>query len=263
MDFFGQEVFRPIATLALPGLASITPWIVLLLNTFSGLDEFRMEQPTSFGLIVFVFALVLGLIIEDIGSELEASDDEQLESKSFEKRLHMNEWYDYLANREVQETAGHRYLRSLVLRLKFELHLYIAAWVGSAGLAGCCIRGLLPPFITIVCIVLITQMAFFLRSEAVFTNDLLSRLRKELLLRTDSVHRPGVLDIPKNAPQLDPKTVSWKRKAVCFALCPPLYCNCAKNVIAIWDKRKLMAFMCLWIFPLLGWLLGIWRPWRG
>jgi hypothetical protein len=70
--------------------------------------------------------LTAGLIAEDMGARLERAFDNRLCNVHGYER-HLEEWYDYLCVAFEREPVGHRYLRSIVLRLKFELGMTIAS----------------------------------------------------------------------------------------------------------------------------------------
>jgi hypothetical protein len=123
-DFFGafnSEFFKPLATLLLPGLMAFLPWAVVICKV-SWIHGFAASNHAEvIGALVLVCTFV-GLVLEDIGSRLEnclyrrTCKMEESGCFSLEK-----DWFPYLRVVYDKEPIGQRYLRTLVLRLKFEL----------------------------------------------------------------------------------------------------------------------------------------------
>lgn len=136
MDFsapFKNEVFRPIATLLLPGAVALLPYAAVLWYDYPGLRLFLESHPTGYSLVFLLLALALGFILEDVGSRIEGLIWDELIEK--ETRCQQSDWHLFLLMDPVKdrEMVGHRYLRTLTLRLKFELSIGLAlltAWIG-------------------------------------------------------------------------------------------------------------------------------------
>lgn len=136
MDFsapFKNEVFRPIATLLLPGSVALAPYASVLLSVHTGVSGFLESNPGGFYFCFLLLALALGFLLEDAGSRIEALAWDWLIEK--ETGCHDRDWVSFLKSTPVNgaEPVGHRYLRTLTLRLKFELSIGLALLVGGVG----------------------------------------------------------------------------------------------------------------------------------
>jgi hypothetical protein len=128
---FQQEVFRPLVSLLIPGGLAITPWFVFLLIKFPTLRALASANRTETSVILVVVVLLVGLMIEAQGSRVESWLDRKANRAT--QGAHMRNWYDYLRTAYVADPIGRRYLRTLVLRLKFELGVAFAALVAIFG----------------------------------------------------------------------------------------------------------------------------------
>ncbi len=73
-----------------------------------------------------------GLVFEDFGSWWESQMDKRADSKTSGR--HNKEWFDYLRSAFVSDPIGRRYLRTLVMRLKFELGVAYSMISAAFGL---------------------------------------------------------------------------------------------------------------------------------
>jgi len=178
-SFFSSEVFRPIVTLIIPGTTATVFYLLslqcLLKKHIEPLNSLGTYQGTIILFFVFVSA---GLIIENIGSMIECHIDEKLDKESNGK--HDSDWYEYLRLAFKYEPVGHRYLRTVVFRLKFELAFGIGSLFAIPGLiwylniksVDCCYYWLA---------MLFAVVGFFLLVEAKRSAVVLSRVRAEIL----------------------------------------------------------------------------------
>jgi len=136
MDFkeaFNRELFRPLATIIAPGATLVAPYTALLMHYQRDLIFFWHDNSGSVLLILAVFTVAAGLALEDIGAQIESRLwDTKLDA---ENGVHLATWHKYLLTTYElnREPIGQHYLRSVVLRLKFELGLSVAlfgAWPG-------------------------------------------------------------------------------------------------------------------------------------
>lgn len=135
MDVTGtlkNEVFRPVTTTVVPGAIALTPYVFLILAAVPGARAFRKDNPEAVAILVGAAVLAAGLIIEDIGSHIERHFwDGEL------KRKHPDvddQWFQYLRLKVQDELVGQRFLRTILLRLKFELSMAPALVVFFVGL---------------------------------------------------------------------------------------------------------------------------------
>ena len=115
---FTSEVFRPLVTLLIPGAIAISTWFVALLWQFADLRRFVYGNHAETGLVLFLATTFAGLVCEDFGAHIESSFDSIRDGKD---KKHLDNWYAYLRTAFKADPIGRRYVRTLVLRLKFEL----------------------------------------------------------------------------------------------------------------------------------------------
>jgi hypothetical protein len=131
---FGSEVFRPLVTFFLPGAVAISSWVVACLWACDSIrklaDTNRVETLGILSLLVLFF----GLICDDLGSRLESSWLDTRVTDGLSAAKHEENWYRYLRQAFTVEPVGHRYLRMLVLHLKFELGTGVAFILALPGI---------------------------------------------------------------------------------------------------------------------------------
>jgi hypothetical protein len=175
---FHSEVFRPIVTLVIPGFFGCSTISICLLERYKNLQWLIDRYPGAATIIFLLIVLTVGLVLEEFGARLELHFDKQL-SKCAEFENHFEEWFDYLRLAFEREPVGHRYLRTLVLRLKFELGMTIATIPFAIG-------ALFLPASILWRLCLIAGSALlgrYLFFEAKRGDKVLSELRRELLKR--------------------------------------------------------------------------------
>lgn len=173
---FQSEVFHPIATLVVPGFFAISTAAVAVWERFPIIPKWAEQHSGVATTAALLIVLTCGLVTEDLGAHLENFFDKQLKKKAGYERHH-EEWFEYLRIAFDKEPVGHRYLKKLVLRLKFELGMTVASVAFAGG--ALYLQALWRWRIGIFCFALIA-FAFFW-SEAKSSNKLLSELRRELL----------------------------------------------------------------------------------
>jgi hypothetical protein len=178
IERFKAETFQPLATIVIPGTVAIGPFILIAVARSSALNSFMEHHEVSFGTLVIFAAVATGLILEDLGAGLEGLWDKIQSDSENNKGI----WFEYLRTAFVHEPVGHRYLRSIVLRMKFGL---------SFGIS------LVPMFIGLVWLNSIIPFAFwgvlgkigavvlvaviYVLHESYQSSVLLSELRQEIL----------------------------------------------------------------------------------
>lgn len=170
---FQNEVFRPLVTLVMPG------WIAILPYRFAFAEDLAKHgitaPSTSIWSIIFIFAagVFVGLLLDVVGSYVEDDWDQVKGDK------HIENWFEYLRG-TFEKEVGHRYLRNLVLRLKFEMNTYLALLVGLPG-AAMLIESHHPGITSYVVAFATLLLAWNLRRFAQESHDSLSVLRAEML----------------------------------------------------------------------------------
>lgn len=131
LSAFGSEVFRPLMTLFAPGIVALVTWITGFMrnNTFEALVK---ENRTEASLLMVLAALVVGMVLEDFSSWLEVRTfDPALDDLT--DRQHSSNWCSYLRLAWRMEPVGARYMRTILLRMKFELGMASALVVAAFG----------------------------------------------------------------------------------------------------------------------------------
>lgn len=169
---FQSEIFRPVVTLVLPGCVAISTGSIALGNNFPKIGNLVVAYPWPSAIIVLLLVITLGLITEDLGARLER----RFEQKLVGYEQHLQEWYDYLRLAD-ERPVGHRYLKALVLRLKFELGMAIASLPCAFGALWIHVSWAWRGGILIAAL----TAGFYFCIEANCTVETLSKLRRELL----------------------------------------------------------------------------------
>jgi hypothetical protein len=133
LDAFKSEVFKPLATLVVPGAVAVSPYLVLAVHENPDFTAFWTEHPNYVAGMVAIAALAAGFILEDLGSRLESGVwDELIEMRT---GVHAIDWHRYMAKEyeKDRQPVGQDFLLTMLTRLKFELSFAFAiviAWIG-------------------------------------------------------------------------------------------------------------------------------------
>jgi MFS family permease len=129
---FKSELFRPLATLVVPGGVAIGPYVLVAAYYFPGVASFWREHPSAFVAILVICIVAVGLIVEDLGAFIER---DLWDSKlARENEYHSDHWEQYLKLKLNDEIVGQRYLRTVLTRMKFELAMVPAFFFFWCGL---------------------------------------------------------------------------------------------------------------------------------
>ncbi len=178
LSAFGSEFFRPLVTLVLPGALGIGPFVVATLWSNSNVRQLADANPIVTAVILIAVAVFFGLLFEDIGSEIEVNLDKRANNKE-PKGKHLEDWYDYLCLAVSTEPIGHRYIRTLVLRLKFELGSGVACAVAIFGTWWLPTTYVVRGATTLVLLAIASVLLF----EAYKSHDSLAKVRSALLTK--------------------------------------------------------------------------------
>jgi len=117
-----------------PGLLTSFPFILLFVDARPDVAEFFLQD--SKGLLVtaiVLVALVMGIILENIGSRIEVNIYDNLLSRR--RKEYFENWEKFLMIQyQGQEPIGHRYLRNILFRMKFELSAGAGLVIMTTGL---------------------------------------------------------------------------------------------------------------------------------
>jgi hypothetical protein len=183
---FAAEIFRPVVTLLIPGFWALTPWTISMFLHYPMTWDFVSRHHEGGGLVFVVFATAVGMILENLGSRLEICYDRRCAKGSSEN------WYAYLALAVDPEPIGLRYIRTIVLRMKFELAMCSAGPIALIGIV--CIPVNVRFKIAAFCIALVLTLYFqFESSESVRQ---LEKTRIEMLHRLSNANPNKNADVP-------------------------------------------------------------------
>lgn len=177
---FQAEVFRPVATIAVPGVTAVMPYILILTYKYPALLEFWDKHELTFITISGLWVIAAGLILEDIGSEIELLWDRCHKKRSGAR--HDSEWYKFLSIAFEREPIGQKYLRTVTLRMKFELAFSVSLipfWIGALWL-----HSMVPLFSArnaAIASGAVLILCTYLLWESYHSSALLAKLRHELL----------------------------------------------------------------------------------
>jgi hypothetical protein len=135
MDFisaFKSELFRPLATLVVPGGVALGPYVLIAGYYFPGIVLFWKDHPSAFVAILVICIVAVGLIVEDLGAFIERDFWDSKLARGNEN--HADHWEQYLKLRLQDEVVGQRYLRTILTRMKFELAMVPAFFFFWCGL---------------------------------------------------------------------------------------------------------------------------------
>ena len=129
---FKSEVFRPTVTVLVPGIVALGPYIAISLHDFPQLRRFWDAHEPTFVAVILLLVLAVGMVLENLGALVEG----HLWDGMIQKRTkcQRSDWYKYLSLVLKDEPIGQRYLRTVTLKLKFELAMIFALPICALGL---------------------------------------------------------------------------------------------------------------------------------
>jgi hypothetical protein len=174
---------RVLIQLIIPGLIAIFPWFIYFLGFHFYARKYFHDNSTITLTAVTLLALIAGIFLENIGSRIEVFWLDKLNARKFEN--YDNTWHKYLQISYAEnEPIGQRYIRNILLRMKFELSTAVAIIPMSIGLifvnyaraifGNCCGAILLLYIVPFVLIV-------YLLYEARSSSEVLARTRNSLV----------------------------------------------------------------------------------
>jgi hypothetical protein len=126
-----NEVLRPLAITVVPGASAVAPYVVLVHHYNPDFTHFGDRYPVLYVALVLFGVLAAGFVLEDIGARIEANIWDPLIERDTGSQ--MEDWHSLMLYSQVPEPVGHRYMRTMTLRFKFELSFglsLIAMWFG-------------------------------------------------------------------------------------------------------------------------------------
>lgn len=135
------EFDRVMIQFIIPGLTAVYPWAINLLNRFPLEKSYLIKNTSLLILLISIVSLVIGLFLENIGSYIEVKylDEKNRTRKNdrgeFEFPNYDDVWMNFLMlNYDGKDPVGHRYIRNILLRMKFELSFGLALIFMAIGL---------------------------------------------------------------------------------------------------------------------------------
>jgi len=136
-DYFKAESQKNIIYYLLPGAIAFWPFSIIIYKYFdfhlaSKLTDYLIYVSIGF----FILAMGFGTLVEDLGCRFEIWLDGACQYfKKIPQATFYDIWYKYLLMKlpKPKETVIMRYYRSILLRLKFELHTSISIMVMLLG----------------------------------------------------------------------------------------------------------------------------------
>ncbi len=178
------DVNRIILELFIPGIFSVLPLFFLFINKFPAAREYFSQSEGMASLTLVILSLTAGLILEDLGSLFEAHILDSINLKKYPN--HFKEWEEYLELNipKESELVAQRYLRTILLRMKFEMSFAFSLIIMIVGLtilqveirfceSNC-------PFI-IWCVTLPFFVTIFLIGESKSSSVLLIKTRSKII----------------------------------------------------------------------------------
>ena len=190
-SFLKDEVFQPLATTIVPGALALGPYVLIAAYYVHPVAEFWEAHPNAFVTILAILVIAAGLLCEDLGSEIEVRWlDRKMKNRDakFQER-----WDKYLQLVLEDSRVGKKYLKSVLLRFKFELAMIpavITLTIGLTWLNAIYIYLAWRNFIFVALFFLV--LVVFLCCEANQGVVVLDNTRKQLLeksMKVDANHR--------------------------------------------------------------------------
>lgn len=133
LSSLGLSIDRVVIQLIIPGLVASFPFIIIFMNNFPFEKNLLLTNVSLLIPFVTVIALISGIILENAGSIIEVHCYDRRNEKKF-KDYHET-WNKFLIlDYKGKEPSGHRYLRNILLRMKFELSFAFAMFPMATGL---------------------------------------------------------------------------------------------------------------------------------
>ena len=129
---FGIEVFRPLMTLLAPGSVALFPWVVALMQRNATVYALINNNRTESSLLLVLAAVIIGMLLEDVGSRIETHIFDR-DLNRLTSGMHTTNWEKYLCLAYGAEPIGARYMRTILLRMKFELGMASAVPIAVGG----------------------------------------------------------------------------------------------------------------------------------
>lgn len=128
------DINRIVFQLLIPGIFAVFPFFVLFLAKCDELKIYFKQSEGMCFVALFILSITAGLILEDIGSLIEKDVWDRVNKRKYPEAE--NEWERYLKLDLPIDVPliAERYLRTIVVRMKFELSFGVALLIMVIGL---------------------------------------------------------------------------------------------------------------------------------
>lgn len=128
------DVNRFIIGIFIPGIFATTPFMLVFFEFFPDAQLYILNSDGLLTLFIFCISITAGLIIEDIASQIELKVYDNINICEYPE--HKEEWDKYLSLDIPTNTdlIAQRYLRNILIRMKFELSMAVALIIAFIGL---------------------------------------------------------------------------------------------------------------------------------
>lgn len=126
------DVFRVWVVILLPGIVTVTPWLAWYFWPEVAVRSF-WNGPAALPAVALIFVLstAAGLLLEDLGSVIEAKFLDRL----LQRKGHDLNWDVYLECSTNESLVAVRYLREKITRMKFEISFGLALFSTAIAIA--------------------------------------------------------------------------------------------------------------------------------
>lgn len=123
---------RVLIQLIIPGLLACFPFLLLFFELQPDILAFFQSNSTLMATFVILLSLISGIILENFGSRIEVHYYDEKQLKMDDEYLDV--WDKFLQLAYDKEPIGHRYIRNILFRMKFELSVGVSLVFMTIGL---------------------------------------------------------------------------------------------------------------------------------
>jgi hypothetical protein len=180
----GLSFDRVLIQLIIPGMVTLFPYLIIYFIYFPSNKDIILKYPSLFITPIVILSLIIGIFLENIGSIIEVNYYDKKNAKKYKN--YTKTWEKFLMlNYNGKEPIGHRYIRNILIRMKFELSFGLSLIPFSVGLI--IIDSHLVIFNSylykILCLILIPLIvsSYLIFKEAYSSSKVLALTRKSLV----------------------------------------------------------------------------------
>jgi len=91
---FTNDVFRPLATLLIPGAIGVSTWFIALIWQFPAMNDLVKRNHADSGFVLLLATIFAGMVLEDFGARWEVRLDRWADARTDNE--HTKNWRRYL-----------------------------------------------------------------------------------------------------------------------------------------------------------------------